>query len=169
MSNKKVYKPSATTIAKRQNQRKEIGEDSTVYLSHALVLGTLPPIEIRDAEQVKGRTKEYFTLCIENRLRASIASYALALGINRMFLWRIRVKEAKVPEECYRTIMWAINIINAQTEDYAQSGKLNPIMSIFLLKSQFGYKDNEDYVDIAQDDTIEDIDTIAKKYKYMPD
>ena len=36
--------------------------------------------------------------------------------------------------------------MNAQMEDYAQNGKINPVAAIFLMKNHFGYQDKQEVV-----------------------
>lgn len=120
--------------------------DNTQYLTNALELYSLPPIDTNDGGQVKERIEEYFRIMAKNDMKPSVSGMALALGVDRRTLWTwVSGKTGRKPE-VLDTIKKAYDILNLMMEDYMQNGKINPVSGIFLMKNNFGYADKQEVV-----------------------
>lgn len=121
--------------------------DNTRYVRHSMEIANLDHIDLRNVDQVKDRTMKYFSICEKNDMKPSVAGLALALGIERTTLWKIRTKqEGGYPAEVINTLKRAVQIINAMMEDYMQNGKINPVSGIFLMKNNMDYTDKQEVV-----------------------
>ena len=135
---------------KRPNKSKALSVntnngDNTKYLSHNLQISNLPSIDTADPQQVESRIEEYFTICAQNDMKPSMAGLALAIGVSRQTLWHWSIGDIR-EETHFNPIKKAVQILDAQMVDYMQNGKINPVSGIFLLKNNFGYKDQQDLV-----------------------
>lgn len=117
--------------------------DHARYLENSLRLMDLPPIDKKDPEQVKKRVIEFFEICQEDDARPTLEALALATGIDRRRLTEYR-KNPNHPlfDICYRAHL----LLQKQMVDYMVNGKINPVSGIFLLKNNFGYRDQQDIV-----------------------
>lgn len=122
--------------------------ENTRFLSHDLKLMRLPAIDVNDPAQVQQRIEEYFSICAEDDIKPSVASFALSLGIGRttLFAWlNGKLGTIKNPESM-NTLKRAYDSINSYYEHMMNNGKINPVAGIFLMKNNLGYKDQTDYV-----------------------
>ena len=85
-------KPEQEVVVKKKRNRPDLANfgaenaepgDNSRYLRFALVSWDLPPIDISDAEQVKGRIEEYFRFCIENDRKPNMKGMGNWLGVHR--------------------------------------------------------------------------------------
>ena len=120
--------------------------DNTKYINHSLRLSRLPKISTNDAEAVKERIVNYFEICAEDDMKPSVAGLALALDIDRVYLWEIRTGRKGKNPEVANALKRAMKILDLQMVDYMQNGKINPVSGIFLMKNNFGYADKQEVV-----------------------
>ncbi len=121
--------------------------DNARFVSHALQISQMPKIDTSNVEQVNNRLNEYFALCIANDMRPNVPSMALSLGIDRRTLWRWANGEGKGKNFDIRdAIKRAYALLNVLIEEYMQTGKINPVSGIFLMKNNFGYTDKQEVV-----------------------
>lgn len=136
------------------------------YLRHALVGFNLPPIDISDIEQVKDRCEWYFDRCIADDIRPSVAGLSNAIGINRTTFFKWCTGEDRRNTHmayCSRVK----NLLSELMEDYMQSGKINPVSGIFLMKNNFGYQDKSEVVVTPNNDRLGDVvspEELQQKY-----
>lgn len=124
--------------------------DNAKYINHSLRLADLPLCPTDDEEAVRTRCQEYFRICNEDDMKPSVAGLALALGIDRKYLWEIREGiKGKNPRvaDCLKKSM---QLLELQMVDYMQNGQINPVAAIFLSKNHFGYRDQQEVVVSAQ-------------------
>jgi hypothetical protein len=71
-----------------------------------------------------------------------------------------------LPRETLDYVKKAYDILEMSTESYANSGKTNPVMAIFMLKNHFGYQDKTEYVLTPNQQQVTDYnaDEISKRY-----
>lgn len=137
--------------------------DNTKYLSHALAVRNMPPIDIADPVQVRNRISEYFTLCAENDMKPSVTGFRNALRVAKSTLWEW--KQGNYRAESHQAIICeAYDMLEALWEDYMMNGKINPVSGIFLGKNHFGYQDKQEYV--LTPNQKNEIDTVAIEAKY---
>lgn len=120
----------------------EPGENSK-YLMHSIKLAKMPKVNVADEKEVEDRIFEYFDVCIQDDMKPSVSGMALALGIDRTYLWKIRAGEKGKNPETVNVIKKAMALLENQMNDYMQNGKINPASGIFLMKNHFGYRDEQ--------------------------
>lgn len=122
--------------------------DNRKYLQHSLRMWDWPSVDMKEPEQVKERIGMYLQICSEDDMKPSVAGLALAFGVDRktIWAWANGVDSAYLPNESRNFIKKAYQFLNAQMEDYAQNGKINPVAAIFLMKNHFGYQDKQEVV-----------------------
>lgn len=122
--------------------------DNIAYTMHTMELMAMPPVDCRicSAIDLEKRCVEYFELCMRDDMKPSTAGLALCLDMSRQTLIKYINGEEKIPIE-NRTVLLRFNsALNSLMEDYMQNGKVNPVSAIFLMKNNFGYKDQQEYV-----------------------
>ena len=153
--NDKELEKIGKEVAKREKQKRPNSSknrsvqtepgDNTKYLSHNLQIAQLPSIDTADPKQVEQRIFEYFSICTVNDMKPSMAGMALAIGVDRATLWSWSVGNTR-SDTHYNTIKKAVQMLDSQMVDYMQNGKINPVSGIFLMKNNFGYKDQQEVV-----------------------
>ncbi len=144
--------------------------DHKNFLSHALAVRNMPPIDTSDPVQVKQRIDDYFTLCVEHDIKPSVKGFLNALRIAKSTLWEW--KNGGFRAGTHQAIICeAYDVLEALWEDYMMNGKINPVSGIFLGKNNFGYQDRQEYVltPNQQQITQEDVRLIESKYDELPD
>ena len=120
--------------------------DNRKYILHSLKLADLPKCDLKSTGEVTERIKTYFEICAEDDMKPSVAGLALAMDIDRTYLWEIREGRKGKNPEVANTIKKAMKILDLQMVDYMQNGKINPVSGIFLMKNNFGYADKQEVV-----------------------
>lgn len=120
--------------------------DNRKYILHSLRLADLPKCDLKSVEDVTQRIKDYFTICAEDDMKPSVAGLALAMDIDRTYLWEIRTGKTGKDPVVVNSIKKAMKILDLQMVDYMQNGKINPVSGIFLMKNNFGYTDEQKLV-----------------------
>ncbi|MCH5203116.1 MAG: hypothetical protein J1F03_00125 [Oscillospiraceae bacterium] len=120
--------------------------DNRKYIQHSLRLASLPKCDLKSTESVTQRITEYFEICAEDDMKPSVAGLALAMDIDRRYLWEIREGHKGKNPEVADAIKKAMKILDLQMVDYMQNGKINPVSGIFLMKNNFGYADKQEVV-----------------------
>ena len=107
-----------------------------------------PNVDMKEPAQVKERIGMYLSICAEDDMKPSVAGLALAFGVHRKTLWAWAngIDSDYLPPASRDFIKKAYQFLNAQMEDYAQNGKINPVAAIFLMKNHFGYQDKQEVV-----------------------
>ena len=165
----------ATAIIRKPNPSPltlEIPEgDNNKYTTFALAIMEMPKIDIRNYEQVQSRILEYFQLCADMDMKPGVAALALALGTDRRRLWEMNngIANTTIPQEVHELVKMAYNSLEGLMESYAQSGKINPVSAIFLMKNNFGYADKQEYVLTPNANNEVDPKTIVSKYDELPE
>ena len=110
------------------------------YIAHSLRMWDWETPDMKEPAQVKERIGQYLEICAEDDMKPSVAGMALAFGVHRKTLWAWAngIDSAYLPPASRDFIKKAYQFLNAQMEDYAQNGKLNPVTAIFLMKNHFG-------------------------------
>ena len=136
------------------------GENAKM-LRYSLALSNLPKIDYDNIEQVKQRLQEYYNISVEYDSKPSVACLALAFGMDRFNLFNVlNGKSNKIKNiDCIYTIKTAYSIITSHYEQMMNNGKINPVSGIFLMKNNFGYKDNVEYTVLTeQNNNVNDND-----------
>lgn len=140
--------------------------DNRKYINHSLRLARLPKVNLKSAEEVSERVLEYFTICAEEDMKPSVSGLALALDISRNYMWEIREGHKGKNPEVANAIKKAMQMLDLQMVDYMQNGKINPVSGIFLMKNNFGYRDQQEVVLTPNNPLGEqkDADEIRQRY-----
>ena len=97
------------------------------------------PRKYSEQKILQTKIDEYFKMCDEKEKPYTITGLCLYLDIDRSTLLRYEEKE----EYC-NTIKRAKNRIENYVEENSLKGLLNPTVSIFNLKNNFGWKDKQE-------------------------
>ena len=128
------------------NIEAEPGEVGKI-VADAVRMSRWPKIDTNDADQVIGRINDYYSYCAENDVKPDVSSLALAIGVNRITLWKWENGVDSNKPESVRTALREARAINESiTVALMQGNRLNPIPALFLLKNNYGYKDQTDVV-----------------------
>lgn len=103
----------------------------------------LTPITINDYEEVIKRVENYLIYCDEQERIPTIKGLCASLGMTTRTLNAWLTKNPEHETSKYLAIVKELLADNL--EQGALNGSLNPVTSIFLLKSQHQYRENEDY------------------------
>ena len=144
--------------------------DNTKFLTHAMAVMNMPPIDISDVKQVERRINDYMELCAANDMKPTVKGFCNSLRISRttLFDWRRGTYRADTHQA---VICQAYDLLEELWENYMQNGKINPVSGIFLGKNNFGYQDKQEYVVTPNQGGITEIDpaTIEAKYAELPE
>ncbi len=145
--------------------------DNSRYLKHALATLELPPIDIRDPEQVSDRLDWYFTHCADSDMKPTVNGMCNALGIHRdtLHTWKTGEVRAGTHQDI---VLKAYRVLEELWEDYMLNGKVNPVSGIFLGKNLFtGYADKSEVVLTPNNRGLSEADvaTVEAKYEELPE
>jgi hypothetical protein len=150
--------------------------DNAKYLALGMRLFSLPPIDLKDPEQVTNRLMEFFQMHVEADMKPTVSGMGMALGLDRRRLWEIKTGNygtqkslSELPTLTKDSIKKAYEYMEILWENYMQNGKINPVSGIFLGKNNFGYQDKTEYV--LTPNTQNDADYSAEdiKARYLSD
>ena len=145
--------------------------DNTKIVMTNMKFFNMPAIDLHDPAAVQERLCEYFAIYGEADLKPTVAGMGMALGLDRRRLWEIKTgnyttSTPKLPRETEDLIKKAYEILETSMESYANAGKINPVMAIFMMKNHFGYQDKTEYVltPNQKQESDYDADEISKRY-----
>ena len=144
--------------------------DNTKYLNLGMTLFSLPPIDLKDPEQVNKRLMEFFKIHADADMKPTVSGMGMALGLDRRRLWEIKTgvsdRNKDLPTPTRDSIKKAYEYMEILWENYMQNGKINPVSGIFLGKNNFGYQDKTEYVltPNANNDSDYSAEDIRKRY-----
>lgn len=150
----------------------EPGDNTRIVMTN-MKFFDMPKVDLNDSEAVRERLCEYFQIYGEADLKPTVAGMAMALGVDRRRLWEIKTGAAvggsgkqNLPPETLDLIKKAYEILETTMENYANAGKINPVMAIFMMKNHFGYQDKTEYVltPNQKQDSDYDAEDIRKRY-----
>lgn len=96
-------------------------------------------LKYKSVEDLEKGIKEYFKKCDENNEPYTMGELAYSLGIDRHTLKNYGNKELFFPQ-----IKKARDKVEAQMEKNALMGKTNPAFTIFTLKNNYDWKDQQE-------------------------
>jgi hypothetical protein len=131
-------------------------------LRNARVSINLPPINIKNPHEVEHRIDEYFDFCEMNNKPPNMVGIAAWLGVNRKTLqqWKDGDYSEMTP-----IIQRAVMVVEQTLVEQVQDNPKASVGGMFLLKSMFHYKEQQDIV-ITTGTQKEELsaDEIAKRY-----
>ena len=145
--------------------------DNRRYLAHSMAMFDWLEVDMKEPEQVRERIGQYLDLCAKDDMKPSVAGLALAFGVDRKTIWAWAnvVDGAYLPAESRNFIKKVYQLLNAQMEDYAQNGKINPVAAIFLMKNHFGYVDKQEMVLTPNQQLGDQVSPEDLQRKYLED
>ena len=147
--------------------------DNAKYVMLGARLFNLPPIDLKDPEQVTNRLNEFFQIHAEADMKPTVSGMGMALGLDRRRLYEIKTGNyhtskglSELPTMTTVSIKKAYEYMEILWENYMQNGKINPVSGIFLGKNNFGYQDKTEYVVTpnVNNDSDYNADDIKKRY-----
>lgn len=151
-------------------QNLEQGENAK-YLQHAMVIRSMPAIDIANPKEVERRIDWYFNLCVEDDIKPTVKGFCNALRIAKstLWTWKTGAYRAGTHEE---VIVRAYDVLEELWEHYMMNGKINPMSGVFLGVNNYGYKDvkqvNLTPVVDNQPEVV-DVATLEAKYAELPE
>ena len=153
----------------------EPGDNTKIVLTN-LKFFNMPKIDLHNPEEVQQRLCEYFQIYGDADLKPTVAGMGMALGLDRRRLWEIKsgasvggTTPQSLPAETLDLIKKAYEILETSMENYANAGKINPVMAIFMMKNHFGYQDKTEYVLTPNQKTESDYDADEISKRYLTD
>ena len=170
---KQKRKPAGMAAALAGDLGQEPGDNTRIVQTN-MKFFDMPKVDLHDPEAVHERLCEYFRIYGEADLKPTVAGMAMCLGVDRRRLWAIANDQPtggygsmmNIPVESADLVKKAYEILETSMENYANAGKINPVMAIFMMKNHFGYQDKTEYVltPNQKNESDYDADDIRKRY-----
>lgn len=169
---KQKRKPAGMAAALAGNLGQEPGDNTRIVQTN-MKFFDMPKVDLHDPNAVHARLCEYFKIYGEADLKPTVAGMAMCLGVDRRRLWEIKTgtplggtSNQNLPAETLDLVKKAYDILETSMENYANAGKINPVMAIFMMKNHFGYQDKTEYVltPNQKQESDYDADEISKRY-----
>lgn len=136
-----------------------------------MMIMQLVPINMKDPSELSQRLAEYINICYKCGAKPSLASLALALGCDRSMILQFKKghdgRGKALPVECCDMIRRAYVLLNASLEQSMMENKIQQVSGIFLLKANFGYKDDQTILADQESDQTNERARKAQEYKTM--
>ena len=169
---KQKRKPAGMAAALAGDLGQEPGDNTRIVQTN-MKFFDMPKVDLHDPDAVRERLCEYFKIYGEADLKPTVAGMAMCLGVDRRRLWDIKTGNyanvggyKDLPPETVDLVKKAYEILETTMENYANAGKINPVMAIFMMKNHFGYQDKTEYVltPKQKQESDYDADEISKRY-----
>ena len=169
---KQKKKPAGMAAALAGDLGQEPGDNTRIVQTN-MKFFDMPRVDLHDPDAVHERLVEYFKIYGEADLKPTVAGMAMCLGVDRRRLWDIKTGNytnvggyRDLPLETVDLVKKAYEILETTMENYANAGKINPVMAIFMMKNHFGYQDKTEYVltPNQKQESDYDADEISKRY-----
>ena len=172
---KQKRKPAGMAAALAGDLGQEPGDNSRIVLTN-MKFFDMPRVDLKNPDAVRERLVEYFQIYGEADLKPTVAGMAMALGVDRRRLWDIKTGNYSnvggykdLPPETVDLVKKAYEILETTMENYANAGKINPVMAIFMMKNHFGYQDKTEYVLTPNQNQASDYDADDIRKRYLSD
>lgn len=121
-------------------------------------------IHLSDTQTVQDTAKRYIMSCYEAGLLPSKQGLARACGVSLTGVTKFMREHPHHDTTAYIEMVY--DAFAEMRETAALNGAAHPIVSIFGLKANYGYRENEPVAEVKESPLgeAEDTDTIAKKY-----
>ena len=132
---------------------------------HNLELFQLPYIDpYYKPEAGINRITEYLEICIKNNMKPTVEGLATAFGVDRrtLYKWVHNIDSDSLPVNFRVTLKKVYQVLNSNFTDLSINGKINPVISIFLMKNNFGYKDQTEVLQTTRTESTKADDLINK-------
>ena len=161
-------------MAKKKNQLMETQDNSITenkltnadITRHNLELFKLPYIDpYYKPEAGIERITEYLNICIKNNMKPTVEGLATAFGVSRKTIWKWvnDIDSDSLPVNFRDILKRTYQVLNSNFTDLSINGKINPVISIFLMKNNFGYKDQTEVLQTTRTESTK-ADEVMNKY-----
>ena len=168
-------KPAGMAAALKGDLGQEPGDNTRIVQTN-MKFFDMPKVDLHDPDAVHVRLGEYFKIYGEADLKPTVAGMAMCLGVDRRRLWDIKTGNytnvggyKDLPIETVDLVKKAYDILEMSMENYANAGKINPVMAIFMLKNHWGYTDKTEYVLTPNQQQASDYDAEDIRKRYLSD
>ena len=120
-------------------------EECSKLLTHAMSYWDKPNINPHDPKEIEERIKGYFNDCLINDIKPTVEGMSMALGMSVKSI-RDYVNGVTGTPEIQEIMQKAYSILNNLLVNYMQGNHSNVVGSIFLLKNNFGYRDQSEVI-----------------------
>ena len=173
---KNKRKPAGMAAALAGDLGQEPGDNTRIVQTN-MKFFDMPRVDLKDPDAVRERLAEYFKIYGEADLKPTVAGMAMALGVNRRILWAIANDQPtggngyklNLPPESTDLVKKAYEMLEMSMENYANAGKINPVMAIFMMKNHFGYQDKQEWVVTPNNNSASDYDADDIRKRYLSD
>ena len=173
---KQKRKPAGMAAALAGDLGQDPG-DNTRIVQTSMKFFDMPRVDLHDPEAVHERLCEYFRIYGEADLKPTVAGMAMALGVDRRRLWAIANDQPTggngyklhLPPETTDLVKKAYEMLEMSMEAYANAGKINPVMAIFMLKNHWNYQDKTEYVLTPNQKQESDYNADEISKRYLPE
>ena len=172
---KQKRKPAGMAAALAGDLGQEPGDNTRIVQTN-MKFFDMPRVDLKNPDAVRERLVEYFRIYGEADLKPTVAGMAMCLGVDRRRLWDIKSGNytnvggyKDLPEATVDLVKKAYEILETTMENYANAGKINPVMAIFMMKNHFGYQDKTEYVLTPNQKTESDYDAEDIRKRYLSD
>ena len=153
----------------------EPGDNTKIVMTN-MKFFDMPKVDLQNPDAVRERLVEYFQIYGEADLKPTVAGMAMCLGVDRRRLWEIKTGslvggqgKLNLPPETLDLIKKAYELLEMSMENYANAGKINPVMAIFMLKNHWGYTDKQEWVVTPNQQQASDYDADDIRKRYLSD
>ena len=153
---KSSAKEAVTDIVKKKRKRPDLTEmfspqcppgEISQMLSQTVTIANWNKIDTNDPDQIIDRINQYHQFCIDNDIKPDMSGMALAIGVSRKTLWAWENGyESNKPQSVRNALKKGREINEHILVMLMQTGRINPIPALFLLKNNHGYKDQQDVI-----------------------
>ena len=172
---KQKRKPAGMAAALAGDLGQEPGDNTRIVQTN-MKFFDMPRVDLKDPDAVHERLCEYFKIYSEADMKPTVAGMAMCLGVDRRRLWDIKTGNyvnvggyKDLPSETVDLVKKAYEILETSMEAYANAGKINPVMAIFMMKNHFGYQDKTEYVLTPNQQQPNDYDPEDIRKRYLTD
>ena len=151
-----------------ENQDNPVSENKLTNADitrHNLELFKLPYIDpYYKPDEGINRITEYLEICIKNNMKPTVEGLSTAFGVDRrtLYKWVHNIDSDSLPVNFRVTLKKVYQVLNSNFTDLSINGKINPVISIFLMKNNFGYKDQTEVLQTTTTEAAKADDLISK-------
>lgn len=146
---------------KYKGQLINLDEDKKLFTVGAVqhmrnVSALATPTVLESEEELVKVCEAYFDICVRDKVKPTASTFALALGVDRKILLSWINGQNKMT---YRNIIARYyGLIEAFDELALKEGEVNAIAGIFIMKNNYGWKDQTEVISATEDLTDEEIE-----------
>ena len=138
-------------------------------ITDQLIKAPAQKISLGDAETVKTITASYLRSCARTGIIPSKIGLSRSMGCTRAALDKYIF--AHPESDTARFLTMAFDAFAEMLSVNSLSGSVHPIVSIFLQKALYGFRDNEPTEQPIDNSSVEELspEEIARRYDYLPE